>query len=569
MAMASTGIPPIPTPIVPPTTHFPFGGGGRLGNAPQDVVAAFLALGDAAMRARVEIALVTGRTVDWQRALAVLRSEQATLTLITRQSFTGLQDMLKQSVDVKDPKAVEEAQKKALELAERLRQSITERYQREIDFVQTLASRVATLTQAIGGGLSTLTQLATTFGGAGGLGSLRSFTESLTFDPRAGRSAEIRTALLQARSAAFLASRRDARSLADLIPGLGVTTAGIPQTIGAVRRETTDPVQRLQMLEALGQSLQGVLQDTLSTIQDVSTKQADALRTASDARVRALQDEAEFIQKTAETTRATLQVQIDLTKRWADVVSSVKSQLLGLQTGNLAPLNPRTEFGIAIDAFRRALAAFREDRTPETAKAVQDVATLALDKASDVMARPSPEYRAIYAEVTGGLEEIRDVAADQVDTLGDAVVLLARIDSTESAAKTALDRINGQIATEQDALTAALARLAAQQAELEGQARTFFAERFQPIQGALQTTISELVGQRAAVDAQLRVMLGSLTLEQFIAAKNEAMVSELQRVNDLLARILEKLGVIPPPPPPPPPPPGTCPPGYTWVPGYG
>lgn len=89
------------------------------------------------------------------------------------------------------------------------------------------------------------------------------------------------------------------------------------------------------------------------------------------------------------------------------VSKSVEDQIFQLQLSNFGPTNPLQGYQLAQGRFDAAQTAFNASPTAENAQALQQAVDPLLKAASEVFTRPSPEYRAIFAEVVDALETVK------------------------------------------------------------------------------------------------------------------------------------------------------------------
>lgn len=106
---------------------------------------------------------------------------------------------------------------------------------------------------------------------------------------------------------------------------------------------------------------------------------------------------------------------MDIIREWKHIPWSVKLQLLDLQHSNYSfpPRDPQPT--ITFDAmhsfFSDILQAFRDDPTPGLASVVQQAASHLITASSQIYARPSHEYGALFTTVTNALQEVQSTAA--------------------------------------------------------------------------------------------------------------------------------------------------------------
>jgi hypothetical protein len=92
---------------------------------------------------------------------------------------------------------------------------------------------------------------------------------------------------------------------------------------------------------------------------------------------------------------------------------SIEEQIFQLELSNFGPTNPLQGFQLAQGRFDTARATFEANPTAENAQAVQAAVDPLLKAASEVFTRPSPEYRAIFAEVIDALETVKSSVDNQ------------------------------------------------------------------------------------------------------------------------------------------------------------
>lgn len=126
------------------------------------------------------------------------------------------------------------------------------------------------------------------------------------------------------------------------------------------------------------------------------------------------QDETQLVQKFAG--------QLDsLANSLKSVSSSIEKQIFDLQLSNFGPTNPLAGLQLAQGKFDAAKSAFFANPTPENAQALQALVDPLLKSASEVFTRPSPEYRAIFDEVIGTLEQVKGAVDTQANDISDAL----------------------------------------------------------------------------------------------------------------------------------------------------
>ena len=95
-----------------------------------------------------------------------------------------------------------------------------------------------------------------------------------------------------------------------------------------------------------------------------------------------------------------------LAETWGALATGIGQQILGLQTGGFSTLQPAEAFGLTRGRFREAVTGFRAKPTIEAGAQVSTMATLWLQAASQIFARPSREFQTVFAEVLGALREV-------------------------------------------------------------------------------------------------------------------------------------------------------------------
>ena len=116
---------------------------------------------------------------------------------------------------------------------------------------------------------------------------------------------------------------------------------------------------------------------------------------------------------------------MSLAGAWGNVAEVVQEQIAQLRLSGFGPPNPSERLALARGRFGEALAAFREGvPTPVEAGRVMELVEPVLQAASEIFTRPSMEFRAIFDEMIGVLQEIEGVAVDEEQKFRDAVQIL-------------------------------------------------------------------------------------------------------------------------------------------------
>ena len=102
---------------------------------------------------------------------------------------------------------------------------------------------------------------------------------------------------------------------------------------------------------------------------------------------------------------------------WRTIGDALRAQVDEMRLGPFGPTNPSLALTQTTTAFDRALAAFREDQSLETADAVARAIDPLLTAASAMYARPSTEFRGIFDATASALEEVAGYADEQATTL--------------------------------------------------------------------------------------------------------------------------------------------------------
>jgi hypothetical protein len=432
---------------------------------------------------------------DFAGLARLVQAEVATLTARAAQLREELKDSGLSAED-------------ATEKYDELRDVLIRAIQAEIDHATELKRKVDELTAAVNAGIDRISALTLAFAATDG--QFRDLWASLRAGFNATRNVSFRVHLFAAAlNLLGTAAQRFAEGLggtfAEIRAGFDAVFAQIPGLIGEIRRQfPRNPQEQLNLFGMMADALQSSMQSALAANATYWARQRDLASKASQERVDALTAERDAVQET-----------LAAVQEWASVIDAVKRQLLDLQVGSLAPLNPMTQVGIAQAAFDAALAEFRTGPTAAGAQTIQDLASTLLQAGADVFARPSPEYQALFASVTAGLEEVRDAALAQAGG--------ATLDDLNAQ----LESIDARIEAEQDALTARLEELTQLEREWTQTIREVFASQFDQLRTAMVKAVLDLAEQqRKAADA-LQKVIGDKTYEQFIAEKQREQVQLL------------------------------------------
>ena len=437
-----------------------------------------------------------------------------------------------------DPSAI-------LDLSQQLMDLTIDYYETSIDLATALHDEIVRLESVLSQAITDVTQLTLSFTGtsqqslelAMGLADAIDAFDSVTV------AAQLFASVMEALGQAFIqaATSGTGADITASIEAIVAAVSAMSQVVTTIMTEVTDPESQLALLTMLASSLERLYQDTLAGIRAAFDRMREMETEASQARIEALQEERDAITETLDAQREAAQETLQVVQEWARVAETLRKYLLDLQLGQFAPPNPMAAFGVAQSEFDAAVAAFRAGGTPETAQAIQEMAQRLLQEASEVFARPSPEYSALFTSITAILDEVNAVAQLQAATEED---LLAEIKGLDELRNTQLQAIDDAIKAEQEALDATLKRLGEEQAQLEADAQEFFASQFSYLQSAMVDSIIALELQLEEQQAALEAVIGEdNTYEQFIAEMTVKEVDALQQIDADLKALLSALGI--------------------------
>ena len=379
----------------------------------------------------------------------------------------------------------------------------------------------------------------------------------------------------------------------------GAVESGLQAAVAAVNRQTQERIaalmaeraaivdstaalrtQRTAMQEAFDAEKKG-LEAQKALIRLPFTEQRsvlEALKRAEEARQAANR-------LVYEEQRAALETALSLSREWANVLQSVRSQLVDL-FNLLAPTHPLTSLNDVQTQFDAAFAAFQAAPTAEGATGVQDLARQLLQLAQqtpgfdlpsanfqalaasvrtaltaiDTFASAQPTQEDIQAQIvaleelqTGTLDDINRQIQDLNDSEAAALAGIdAQIETLQASSDALLAGIDSQIAILDANQASALASIDARvaQANADGQASIQYlqelaAQGLEAIRNQLVIEVTALAAQQALAAAALQTVLGDKTYEQFIAEKQREAANLLRGIDETLqyylGQILTKL----------------------------
>ena len=379
----------------------------------------------------------------------------------------------------------------------------------------------------------------------------------------------------------------------------GAVESGLQAAVAAVNRQTQERIaalmaeraaivdstaalrtQRTAMQEAFNAEKKG-LEAQKALIRLPFTEQRsvlEALKRAEEARQAANR-------LVYEEQRAALETALSLSREWANVLQSVRSQLVDL-FNLLAPTHPLTSLNDVQTQFDAAFAAFQAAPTAEGATGVQDLARQLLQLAQqtpgfdlpsanfqalaasvrtaltaiDTFASAQPTQEDIQAQIvaleelqTGTLDDINRQIQDLNDSEAAALAGIdAQIETLQASSDALLAGIDSQIAILDANQASALASIDARvaQANADGQASIQYlqelaAQGLEAIRNQLVIEVTALAAQQALAAAALQTVLGDKTYEQFIAEKQREAANLLRGIDETLqyylGQILTKL----------------------------
>jgi hypothetical protein len=443
-----------------------------------------------------------------------------------------------------------------LALGKALTEAVTTSFKAQIDLAKALSAEVDRLRASLLGALQLFASLATTLfslqenlGAAGPIAALDTFWASINRLVMAFQQAdtvETRVQLISAALGIFVQALNDAVTihapLQDIIDSFnefnGLLQQGFDMVMGDIFA-MTDPARAVANLQALAQAIVQATNAEIAAAQRYFDEQATLLTAASQLRIDALNAEKTAITEAADVQKAALNTQLELTRKWASVLESVKSQLTGL-FNLIAPTHPLTSLTDVRSQFQAAVEQFRLAPTPELAKIIQDLGAQAIDlaKSTPGFELPSLAFKALFDEITAALNLIKDVAEP---TISEADILQQIADIDQDAADR-LAAIDLSIKAEQDALKVALDANSAKEQEILTGLRQQAVERLQRLQDALVLRLDDLAVQEQLASDRLHALIGDRTLDEFIAAKNAEQATLLGEIRDLLTDMLGALG---------------------------
>ena len=296
--------------------------------------------------------------------------------------------------------------------------------------------------------------------------------------------------------------------------------------------------------DAANAQIAAVERQTQARIDGLSAE-AEAIRDNADTRLDALRDEANALNKTIQATR-----------EWQRAVESMQQFLNALMLSGAAPLNPAEQLAIAQEQFASAFASFQAAPSAEGLTNLQASARALLAVGEEVFSRPSPQYQALFHDVTTKLTEAQAVGTAQI--VEPVEVMEARLEEIQAEAESIrdtaekqLDAINQQIESErrnaqetiesirtglqsttEQIIAAADAEIAAIQAEME----------------ALLTQNAILQGNLFSIlistqEALLASVTGGIPVQEFIAQRAQETVVLLTQIRDRLTLQLGAAGI--------------------------
>lgn len=427
-----------------------------------------------------------------------LEAQQARFERLT-EGVTKAQDKLAAAIDSQDFV-------QAAEAATELQESIIELAQAQIDAVKQIEQSLISLDQQSRAfALSIEQRIAGVSGGAlDGVLSLLS-------------------ANVQTTRNAVLTARTPEQSLAYLSEFIATVDAWLQQSTAEVQR-----LLRVRLAE-----LDEERNDILTNAQ---------LRADAAAQVQALQDDIN--QRMIEA----LQRQLALAQQWAGVVDRTTALLDQLRFGAANPIGLQSQFanlGSEADALFAQFGSATGSNRVDIANRLLDILTQQQQVGASLFDRPSDESVALYNQIVGRINAVREVAqpeaeraaalqqqiADlQAQTVGAVRALTDATYYLTAEERQRLDEIEDERRAAEEAAQTALDEINAQAREYYTWART---------QGvALQQQ------QRDILQEQLDAITGGVDIQQFIATTQRQARDALYTIRDDLRAFLDAIGLV-------------------------
>lgn len=306
-------------------------------------------------------------------------------------------------------------------------------------------------------------------------------------------------------------------------------------TLMAGIRGIASPAEAITQLKELAQTVMTGAQVAYQGIANDAARAREAAQAASNARLRALEEEKVAIQEVFDTQMNALQVQLDTARQWQSVIKSIDNQLIDL-FNLLAPTHPETSFTEVLAQFRLAVSGFGPTSSSEAVTRIQELARQVLQLAQGVpgMDLSSLAFQSLAAEVKAALEAVKVVAENQPSEKE----VLAQIATLTADHNAKLAAIDTTIRAEQENLQLTLESISAQEQQQIAFVNAAQAAALTEIRNHLGERLVALQVEQEAARQLLHQITGELSFEQFIAQKQADSLVMLQNIRDVLTHYL-------------------------------